>query len=112
MLIWTLIVPVCIGPVFLLACTRLLGSSVYKEFADVGETARHFSVGLYSRTFASFGVDSLGQPSLLTADSYVLMFLLWISRQAEVAVCILLIAYFSYTYRKAAKFEKGMAPAS
>ena len=74
------------------------------------ETVRNFSIGIYKRGFASFGVDGFG--SILRADSYVLMLLLWIMKQGDVVFCILLIAYFTYTYRKAAKFEKNMAPAS
>ena len=109
MLIWTLIVPVCILPVFLNSCTRML-QSAYKEFADMDETVRNFSIGIYKRGFASFGVDGFG--SILRADSYVLMLLLWIMKQGDVVFSILLIAYFTYTYRKAAKFEKNMAPAS
>ena len=84
--------------------------SAYKEFADMDETVRNFSIGIYKRGFTSFGVDRFG--SVLRADSYVLMLLLWIMKQGDVVLCVLLISYFTYTYRKAAKFEKNMAPAS
>ena len=99
-------------PAALYMITKLLCGSIYKEFATLDETITQFSIGVFERTFSSFGVDEFGNPYLLEADSYVLMFLLWIMKNLTVAFFILLVAYFSYTYRKAAKYEKNMAPAS
>ena len=112
LVIMGLIGPVCILPAFLYTATNLLQFSSHQEFSSLEETYMQFTLGLSDRSFSSFYQGALMQPTMILSRDYFLLGFLWIFKHLQTAFIVACVAYFTYTYRKAAKFEKNMAPQS